>query len=713
MNLSVPGAPTNVTAVAGNAQVLVYFTPPTSFGGTPINYYTVKSAGTLVATAKGTSSPILVTGLYNSYLTHPTSYTFTVTATNDVGTSVASSPSASVSPVYSYDNSGFTIVGAGPYSNNSWTNSEVPDVFLNSPYPASVGSYNPGDKVNIQGSYYYAACSNGSGLTGYVYIKPISLASGEPDILSEAPALGTLDSFNYTISTIKNKIGGVNSLVLKYSSKTQGAVACNGHPTAGDQVCESIDFSSSFVIPSNTAPGIYRLYIYANNNALDTGPATVGGYPTATQVLGYQDIQVGDLCTDGKKDGTETGIDCGGSCSACTYGTCGLSLNTIATSSYTTPLGGTTSLVNIFVNIINNSGKDFGGSDNATLSGVSPVTHTDTNQDFFTWYLYSPWTWMYTKSKTTLTYNDIKYPTENISVPSLTKGASTTIEIDRLLLPQDGAPALSLSDIQFKLDCPAFSASCSVSTPSALVNQVVTWMATSTGAVGPVSYKWIGDEFVNGNTDANVSGTYSTSTPSVKHAKVTVSDGVSTSIIGCPGTNIGGGGGITVTDSVYDGSCPPGVVYYPSKPINGFCNLGDSTDVTGSPDGPWSWSCIGNGTGHTDDNCTASIMSPLDPTLVCNLAMTPSSSTVSVNYNTTWTVNSTAPFSQTRWTTHNSLGTSTPITLPGNTLNKIFTTVGLTTVTAEVASSTSGVFGPPCTATTSVFFGGVGSTTER
>ena len=38
---TVPGAPTNVTAVAGNAQATVSFTPPASNGGAAITGYTV------------------------------------------------------------------------------------------------------------------------------------------------------------------------------------------------------------------------------------------------------------------------------------------------------------------------------------------------------------------------------------------------------------------------------------------------------------------------------------------------------------------------------------------------------------------------------------------------------------------------------------------------------------------------------------------------
>ena len=89
---TVPGAPTNVTATAGNGQATVSFSAPASNGGSPITGYTVTaSPGNIRAT--GTSSPITVTGLDNG-----TSYTFTVKATNAAGDSAQSVPSNSVTP---------------------------------------------------------------------------------------------------------------------------------------------------------------------------------------------------------------------------------------------------------------------------------------------------------------------------------------------------------------------------------------------------------------------------------------------------------------------------------------------------------------------------------------------------------------------------------------------------------------------------------------
>jgi hypothetical protein len=83
-----------VSAVAGNSQATVQWTPPASNGGSAITSYTVTSApGSVQVTAGGSASSATVTGLANG-----TSYTFTVFATNAVGNGPSSSPSAPVTP---------------------------------------------------------------------------------------------------------------------------------------------------------------------------------------------------------------------------------------------------------------------------------------------------------------------------------------------------------------------------------------------------------------------------------------------------------------------------------------------------------------------------------------------------------------------------------------------------------------------------------------
>lgn len=94
----VPTAPTDVSASAGSSRATVSFSAPSNDNGSTITGYQVTAIdSTDVAnggeTARGVASPITVTGLTNG-----DSYTFTVTATNGVGTGPASAPSLPITP---------------------------------------------------------------------------------------------------------------------------------------------------------------------------------------------------------------------------------------------------------------------------------------------------------------------------------------------------------------------------------------------------------------------------------------------------------------------------------------------------------------------------------------------------------------------------------------------------------------------------------------
>lgn len=88
-----PGAPTAVTAIPGDGQAVVSWTPPADTGGAPITQYVVTtSAGGLPLTV-GAVTQTAVAGLVNGQ-----SYTFTVRAKNSAGVGPDSAPSSPVTP---------------------------------------------------------------------------------------------------------------------------------------------------------------------------------------------------------------------------------------------------------------------------------------------------------------------------------------------------------------------------------------------------------------------------------------------------------------------------------------------------------------------------------------------------------------------------------------------------------------------------------------
>ena len=92
-----PAAPTNVSASPATGQAQVSWTAPSN-NGSPITGYTVtpfigSTAQTPVPVSNGSATSATVTGLTNG-----TAYTFTVSATNSIGTGAASTASSAATP---------------------------------------------------------------------------------------------------------------------------------------------------------------------------------------------------------------------------------------------------------------------------------------------------------------------------------------------------------------------------------------------------------------------------------------------------------------------------------------------------------------------------------------------------------------------------------------------------------------------------------------
>ena len=142
----VPDAPTIGTATkTGTTTASLTFLPPASNGGRPVTLYTATSLpGSITAT--GTSSPIAITGL-----TSGTAYTFTVTATNSIGTSSPSQASNTATTDYINPNS----PGAPTVGTATKTGATTATVAFTA--PASDGGY---------AITNYTAISSPGGITG-------------------------------------------------------------------------------------------------------------------------------------------------------------------------------------------------------------------------------------------------------------------------------------------------------------------------------------------------------------------------------------------------------------------------------------------------------------------------------------------------------------------------------------------------------------------
>lgn len=260
----------------------------------------------------------------------------------------------------------------------------------------------------------------------------------------------------------------------------------------------------------------------------------------------------------------------------------------------------------------------------------------------------------------------------------------------------------------------SLSATCSAYPVSVVTNQIVNWTTEIDGGNGTYTYAWVGDEFVNGKTMASVSGAYSTSTPSIKHATTTITSGADTVTVGCSNMvtvsgasaigvcsatvnqcdlgnpanfhtdditdnnhwDCGGvNGGATTTCSQaplidsQDGACGPAATFYSSSDTSysgALCSHGTanpSSPLFPAIGGSVSWICVDPSNSPT---CTASRGTDINITTLsssCKLIRTDTNGPIVANVTpTSWQASSTpsCPQCTKTWTINNSrFGTTT------------------------------------------------------
>ena len=225
-NRTVPGAPTNVVASAGNGAATVTWTAPTD-GGSPLTSYTVTPyIGSAAQPATTVTGNPLATTATVSGLANGTTYTFTVSATNSVGTGPASAvsnpvtPSSAPAPAYLQQVSGHgvsvtslalstpnpvgagnrLVVEAGVWSRSGATASSVTDSAGNT--YTEVTSFKASD--NTEMSVWTAPVTAGGGTRPTITVTPsaaadVGLAASEYAGLSTATGAAAVDVVSHAV----------------------------------------------------------------------------------------------------------------------------------------------------------------------------------------------------------------------------------------------------------------------------------------------------------------------------------------------------------------------------------------------------------------------------------------------------------------------------------------------------------------------------------
>ena len=237
---TVPSTPAKGTATKGNASASVAFTPPND-GGSAITSYTVTSnPGSFTGT--GASSPIIVSGLTNG-----TPYTFTITATNAMGTSPASVASDPVTPA--------TVPG-------------VPIAILATP-----------GNTQVSLSWTAPVYNGDSPITDYVIEYKLTsdpdvpaswqiFADAETPIIVATPVNGLINGTSYDFRISAKNDMGVGNPSTPLVSSTPRTVPSK--PTITSAVSGDMQVTVNFTAPANGGAEITGYAVTSNGGGTDS-----------------------------------------------------------------------------------------------------------------------------------------------------------------------------------------------------------------------------------------------------------------------------------------------------------------------------------------------------------------------------------------------------------------------------------------------------------
>ncbi len=307
---TVPAAPTGVTATAGNRSAIVSWTAPSN-GGSAITSYTVTPyIGTTAQKATVVSGTPPATTTNVTGLTNGTAYTFTVSATNGVGTGSASAASGAVTPVAPTAPSapaGVTATAGDASATVSWiapANGGSPiTIYTVTPYlagvaqtPTQVAGSPPAPTATVSGlangsSYTFTVSASnvvGAGPAS-AHSSPVTpVAATAPAFVQQASAHGA--SLASLSATMPNAVRAGNRLVVEAADWSSGdATISSVTDSAGDTFTELTTATG----PDGTQLSVWTAPITASGG---TKP-TIVVKPSAKADLGLAVLEYSGLST--------------------------------------------------------------------------------------------------------------------------------------------------------------------------------------------------------------------------------------------------------------------------------------------------------------------------------------------------------------------------------------------------------------------------------
>ena len=278
-----PAAPGGVTATAGNQSATVTWSAPAN-GGSPITSYTVTpyQAGVAQPATQVSGSPPATTAKVTG-LTNGTAYTFTVSATNAVGTGPASAASQPVTPTGAAAPSFVQQVSAHGLAKSSISVTMPGNVTTGDRLVVEVADWSSGHATaasvtdSAGDTFTEVATATGSdGTQLSVWTAPVTQSGGTAPVIVAKPT-ATAD---------------MGIAVLEYSGlSTAAGAAAVDQVASGTGTTTSARAVSSGSTPATTAPNELSVGFYADSGFGDTLTADPG-YTKRVNVSPAGDIEM-------------------------------------------------------------------------------------------------------------------------------------------------------------------------------------------------------------------------------------------------------------------------------------------------------------------------------------------------------------------------------------------------------------------------------------